>query len=958
MGHYLTRLVLVIVFCCHVGSYPLDAEPKDRTGLRGSARTDSTMCTYKGTVHEDGEAIDVDEPCLLCRCRTGALTCRLRICPDVPDPPPPGCYVVHNTNQCCPEILCQTESKETDIEVRTVSGPPSNMEVCMINGSLYAEGSALESSGPCEYCYCIKGHQKCIKPKCIVPFEGCKPIYSPKSCCPTQYDCRDRMANVSTTDRNLGCNVNGVAYAEGEMLSANGSSCEKCYCMSGKVHCVPVTCDTELKGDCEPVYEPGQCCPTSYVCSKTIMGMSENSIRTVSKRLNRKDGTKSDEDTEKTTTSDSVPNTTESFTTTNVQDESLETTTELDDRSKADQPANASDSSLQKNAVLEVTTTEQEESTSQLATSHTKNDIIDILSRNHINFVKENNTAQLKESTTALPNVEEICSSSSQTDDEYDSYDYNEPRLPPSLPNLVIFPFVAADAVVKDEETTKTVSYDESSIKRVGTETVFYKDYFSPPTKTEGGFVPKHPPVLANAYQDSSYIKTDGSYLSVSPSVILPAKTTSDQCVFKGQLYEHGELLSEPGDCQSCICYYGEVICREIICPEVRPGCRRTSEKDVKSCCGKVVCDLKEPDEHPLKFDILLTTEKPKKQTKPSVDVIKVTPNPFKDVIRTEPAPDLSSLMGELLPALEEQQTKKPVTVTYKNLVVDYYPDFLVTTTRDDLRRKNYKNPIFYPTEVYPFTETSANVTQTVTSSVSSSADDLEGNNSKYPYESVKTSVRPIITIATEPSKLFEYYTVEEYKATQKQDVTRRTRPPNRTRPTKKTTEIPVHDAKLTSTSKHKYPTKTKSKSTTTAKPVEKNAVDDPFSLDSVLRFFFNTETTTAPTSTTKHASTTRKTTKKDTSKKFTAMPSEERSKQTTKNAVPEFRYKESGSTDSPKRSDLANKKNAIGSLLKLAGCNIYGRMYRVGKIIAELSNPCLECICTDFGVECNPLIC
>lgn len=44
--------------------------------------------------------------------------------------------------------------------------------------------------------------------------------------------------------------------------------------------------------------------------------------------------------------------------------------------------------------------------------------------------------------------------------------------------------------------------------------------------------------------------------------------------------------------------------------------------------------------------------------------------------------------------------------------------------------------------------------------------------------------------------------------------------------------------------------------------------------------------------------------------------------------------------------------------LLKLAGCNIYGRMYRVGKIIVELSGPCAECKCTETGVQCNQLAC
>lgn len=49
--------------------------------------------------------------------------------------------------------------------------------------------------------------------------------------------------------------------------------------------------------------------------------------------------------------------------------------------------------------------------------------------------------------------------------------------------------------------------------------------------------------------------------------------------------------------------------------------------------------------------------------------------------------------------------------------------------------------------------------------------------------------------------------------------------------------------------------------------------------------------------------------------------------------------------------------KNDLG-LLKLAGCNIYGRMYRVGRIISELSGPCLQCMCEEVGVHCTPLEC
>lgn len=63
----------------------------------------------------------------------------------------------------------------------------------------------------------------------------------------------------------------------------------------------------------------------------------------------------------------------------------------------------------------------------------------------------------------------------------------------------------------------------------------------------------------------------------------------------------------------------------------------------------------------------------------------------------------------------------------------------------------------------------------------------------------------------------------------------------------------------------------------------------------------------------------------------------------------------------SPKgASKVEESKNSIdpSGLLKLAGCNIYGRMYRVGRIISELSGPCLECKCTDIGVQCRNLKC
>lgn len=52
------------------------------------------------------------------------------------------------------------------------------------------------------------------------------------------------------------------------------------------------------------------------------------------------------------------------------------------------------------------------------------------------------------------------------------------------------------------------------------------------------------------------------------------------------------------------------------------------------------------------------------------------------------------------------------------------------------------------------------------------------------------------------------------------------------------------------------------------------------------------------------------------------------------------------------------NKLNDPSSILKLAGCNIYSNIYSVGRIISELSGPCLSCMCTEIGVRCTPLDC
>lgn len=96
---------------------------------------------------------------------------------------------------------------------------------CILDGTVYAEGSAMRSSTLCQYCFCIRGEMKCsspqvsifsrknlcyfiversfqspiffflrtkfyfLCPQCVIPLNGCKPRFRSYACCPTNYDC-------------------------------------------------------------------------------------------------------------------------------------------------------------------------------------------------------------------------------------------------------------------------------------------------------------------------------------------------------------------------------------------------------------------------------------------------------------------------------------------------------------------------------------------------------------------------------------------------------------------------------------------------------------------------------------------------------------------------------------------------------------------------------------------------
>ncbi|KAL1450490.1 hypothetical protein WDU94_002854 [Cyamophila willieti] len=243
-------------------------------------------CMYGGSAYEEGAPVPVEEPCLNCACTRGSLVCHLRVCPTMPDPPPRGCLIVHKAQKCCPQLICD--------------------HGCMINGTLYGEGSATDTSGLCRYCYCIRGSQHCVQPKCLLNAPGCRPVYNKLTCCPTKYDCSGASqlgisggggetngekgekdpspGEVKLVATNKGCSIDGKHYLEGDKVEGvANSSCINCYCIGGKITCEQVICTPPVKHNCKPVYATGHCCPVSYDCNSAKRNNTEETVSTTAK---------------------------------------------------------------------------------------------------------------------------------------------------------------------------------------------------------------------------------------------------------------------------------------------------------------------------------------------------------------------------------------------------------------------------------------------------------------------------------------------------------------------------------------------------------------------------------------------------------------------------------------------------------------------------------------------------
>ncbi|XP_033225792.1 uncharacterized protein LOC117178474 [Belonocnema kinseyi] len=553
---------------------------------------------------------------------------------------------------------------------------------------------------------------------------------------------------------------------------------------------------------------------------------------------------------------------------------------------------------------------------------------------------------------TIAPEIEAILNiTHRQKGDDYE-YDYSEPTLPPSLPNVRIIPFVAADALVKDKnEPSPVTGYPSGAVgvppELIPTDSRFYDivtqdNRFSPPVETEGGFVPREPP-----YFDPSYHSTDlnleiGTGVTVLPEAIPNPHNKKELqdlgsiCHFEGQKYHHSAILPSRGLCIVCICYYGEVICSDEKCPPLKIGCRRIIDKK-KDCCGKLVCV--DADESPT---VVLDRAD---ATAPSQRQPSVSPDPFRDVIKTEPAPDLPSLMEDMIPYLAGQGITNPSSTTPM--------DTSIYEMNQNYQESSQGSQKFEGFNFYNFNVSFDEANDKFFSEI--------GDSSNIYNETVPTKIDSKNTFSTslKNSSVINFNKSE--------------------------------DGLNLNTTNIKDALYSNNFNSNKSKNVSQSEEDESiFSLDSVFDLFFSESTTQKQKETelkekmdtweeieykeeidrkeetevkkevekNKEIDTKKESTKQELSGFLTSniVSHSIKAPSTTQTSfqettIPEIIYKSEVKKNSENEVSILN-------VLKLAGCNIYGRMYRVGRIITELSTACLECRCTEVGVQCKQLNC
>ncbi|XP_055277210.1 kielin/chordin-like protein [Moschus berezovskii] len=177
-------------------------------------------CLYHGVTAAPGETLPdpLDPSCSLCTCQEGSMRCWKKPCPPAlcPRPSSGACF--------CP--VCHS---------------------CLSQGQEYQDGEEFEGpAGSCKRCRCQAGQVSCVQQRCP-PLSCPLRVTERGSCCPR---CR-------------GCLFHGEEHPEGSSWKPPDSPCSSCMCHEGVVTCARVQCVTSCA---QPYQGPSDCCPRCSDC--------------------------------------------------------------------------------------------------------------------------------------------------------------------------------------------------------------------------------------------------------------------------------------------------------------------------------------------------------------------------------------------------------------------------------------------------------------------------------------------------------------------------------------------------------------------------------------------------------------------------------------------------------------------------------------------------------------------
>ncbi|XP_046964905.1 uncharacterized protein LOC124533577 isoform X1 [Vanessa cardui] len=965
-------------------------------------------CVEGGTVYAAGSAMSSSTACEQCFCLGGTRRCVRPVCL----PPPPGCKARPAPGACCPQrYYCE----------HAVTKPPNerNPHDCITPEGKWAfEGERVksaETAADCIQCFCLRGSIRCQHLACAPTLQGCTPLVQQGQCCPHQYQCG--LHKNGTKIHNLNKKrMNTLMSLKDEERSLHSSKSTKR--------------ETTIK---ELTTDKSTSAITKAQSTTTKIKRNTDEPLIANPKMDK--GSFSTLQAEQTTqTLSDVPEYTtleESVEMTTEQPEgsvkiiingTINCTAELSSTSLLLNVSNDDDSVWIKNeGQPRIPLTNKIEndtlSSTDIITEKTFNSDFDdennSFTINVTSSLRTNTTRATATSTSSTVNPKTVAPAllgaaniSKVKKDEQD-YDYTEPTLPPSLPNLKIIPFVAADAVVDDEVSSKesldypeletddkfpvyypnketsqsayamrkedvynptqypvfvskkietqypsltqegnsaNVKYSSLSNEKpaevheytvtasLGSSSKINHDIeekssfvnnkfevetpavnlFSPPVETEGGFVPKDPGI------DEFY----SVYQSTPPAPVIHHLTTSmqlepkDECVTSdGRHLSEGESISLA--CSMCTCAWGELHCSPRVC-STPPGCTRRAATSSTSdlCCGELVCD---------KYNA--TTAVPLFSTQKFALTLSETKVPLRDK--------------------NDVSTQPQSTTTSSTTVIPKYNNSNPENVLIDLAKKEFVTSLESNNSTQTLVTSGPNVYESSTENLDKEVTQNSSQSIEYDYEDDEGGFSLGNVLQMLLSETFETTTTNSPTTTRKattvtQSPTYYTNRPVSTLKDKSTPNDEIDEDFVPVT--HRFP----------IIPPKKVYPQSPVNrIDHLILGESN-----SIRKTTQRPMTVFKPIPYPTTRRPTSSPKTTQRPLTTK--LLEITSKEGFAGQSveirPPNQIMLPGLNL--GLPKLAGCNIYGRMYRVGRIIAELSSPCQECKCTELGVQCRSLSC